>query len=456
MALALKQAGVPDSHVGILVQDLDSPTPLLAHGERRSLNPASVMKLVTTLAALDSLGPAHRFQTRVLMTGSLADGVLQGDLVLQGGGDPGLSLERFWLLLREVRARGVREIRGKVVLDGAFYALEQPIDPAAFDQAPLRPYNAPPAPLLVNFNTVLLRLRAEGSAVALGLDPARGGGLPELVSQVQATDGACNGWSEPLATRRENGALLVAGPYPLACGDQAMALNLLTPEANAAAWFATLWQELGGSVAGGIAPGEADAAARALLEFDSPPLSQLVRDINKHSNNVMAKMLLLDLGAARYGAPATWDKGIRALRAWLAERGMAMPELVLQNGSGLSRLERLSAASLGQLLALAARRPAYYEFAASLPAVGLEGTQKRRLNGSPAAGQAWLKSGSLNGVRNLAGYVLGPDGRRRIVVFLINHARAPAAGKAQEALVEWAINTPSRPLTESNNPECKH
>ncbi len=169
----------------------------------------------------------------------------------------------------------------------------------------------------------------------------------------------------------------------------------------------------------------------------------------------MAKMLLLDLGAERFGAPATWSKGIRAVRTWLAEQGLTMPKLVLENGSGLSRIARISAASLASLLRFAANRPVYYEFAASLPAVGLEGTQKHRMNGSPVSGQAWLKSGSLNGVRNLAGYVLGPEGHRRIVVFLINHDRATAAGKAQDALMEWVVKTPSPGLSHNNNPVCK-
>jgi D-alanyl-D-alanine carboxypeptidase/D-alanyl-D-alanine-endopeptidase (penicillin-binding protein 4) len=112
-------------------------------------------------------------------------------------------------------------------------------------------------------------------------------------------------------------------------------------------------------------------------------------------------------------------------------------EIVLENGSGLSRIERISAASLARLLAFAANRPAYYDFAASLPAIGLEGTQKGRLNGSPNTGRAWLKSGSLNGARNLAGYALGSDGRRFILVMLVNHRNAAAAGKAHEALLAW-------------------
>jgi serine-type D-Ala-D-Ala carboxypeptidase/endopeptidase (penicillin-binding protein 4) len=435
VAQALRQAGIPDSHVGILVRDVDSPAPLLAHGENRSMNPASVMKLVTTLAALDTLGPAHVFKTRVWIEGEVRDGVLQGNLILQGGGDPALTQERLWLLLREIRARGIREIRGDVVLDDSHYELES-IDPAAFDQAPLRPYNAPPAALLVNYNTLALRLvpGEQGIRASIEADDA----LP-LVNRLEASETPCNGWREQIAQSLDEGRLILAGRYPKACGEQIHPLNLLSPTATAAVLFRTLWKELGGLHAGGVRPCTPGASARLLLEFESPPLAVIVRDVNKFSNNVMAKMLLLNLGAARYGAPATWDKGVRAVRDWLTERGLMSEEIVLENGSGLSRIERISAATLARLLAYAAGRPAYYEFAASLPALGLEGTQKGRLNGSPLVGQAWLKTGSLNGARNLAGYVLGPDGRRRILVMMINHTKAGAAGKSQDALLEWAM-----------------
>jgi D-alanyl-D-alanine carboxypeptidase/D-alanyl-D-alanine-endopeptidase (penicillin-binding protein 4) len=448
VAQALKQAGIPESQVGIWVQDIGNPTPLLAKGEKTAFNPASVMKLVTTLAALDSLGPAHTFKTRVLVDGALVDGVLEGNLVLQGGGDPALTLERFWLLLREVRARGVREIRGDVVLDTRYYQFD-PIDPAAFDQAPLRPYNAPPSALLVNFNTLNLRLGVvdvgAAKAISARLDPVPAEAPPGfyappgLVNQLQISDAPCNGWRESLTPQTEYGSLRLTGAYPIACGEQSLPLNLLSPSDTVATTFAALWRELGGLHIGKVRAGATEISARPLLEFESPPLAQLVRDINKFSNNVMAKMLFLDLGAARYEAPATWEKGARAVRAWAAEHAIDMPELVLENGAGLSRSERISAASLGQLLSYAAARPAYYEFAASLPAAGVEGTQKGRMNGSVSVGQAWLKTGTLNGARNMAGYVLGPDGRRRILVMLINHTNAAAGAKAQTALLEWAL-----------------
>jgi D-alanyl-D-alanine carboxypeptidase/D-alanyl-D-alanine-endopeptidase (penicillin-binding protein 4) len=436
VAAALRQAGIPDSHVGIVVQDLDRPEPILLHGGDRSFNPASVIKLVTTLAALDRFGPAYSFQTRVLLDGALHDGILDGNLILQGGGDPGLTEERLWLLLRELRARGVREIHGDVLLDGGYYALD-PIDPGAFDQAPLRPYNAPPAALLVNFNTVLLRLVSDGATVSARLEPEVA--APLLDNHFHPSIGACSSVRDQMVL--DAGKLTLSGYYPSACGDQSIALDLLPPNSTTAAWFRALWRELGGTLSGTIRPGAAPENARLLLEFDSPPLSQLVRDTNKYSNNVMAKMLLLNLGAARYGAPATWDKGVRALRDWLQEHDLECDKLVLENGAGLSRIERTTAWFLARLLRWASRQPIWFEYAASLPAVGLEGTQKRRLNGTEVQGQAWLKSGSLEGVRNLAGYARTPDGRRRVLVFLINDAHAEAAGPALDALVEWATES---------------
>ncbi len=436
VAKALSLAGVPDSHVAAVVHDLDAGRPLLEHGVERSLNPASVMKLVTTLAALDQFGPAHTFKTRVLVDGTLKDGILDGRLILQGGGDPALTQERFWLLLREIRARGVRDIHGDVVLDGGYYQLD-PIDPAAFDDAPLRPYNAPPAALLVNFNTVSLRLAGAASGVEARFDPPLV--TPALANQMSVDAGPCYGQREQMTLADDT--LTLSGRYATACGDRSLALNLLSPEATTAAWFRRLWSELGGRLAGDVIGGATPPAARPLLEQDSLPLAQLVRDTNKFSNNVMAKMLFLNLGAARHGAPATWDKGERALREWLAERDLECGKLVLENGSGLSRIERISAFALARILRWATRQPVWFEFAASLPAVGVEGTQKNRLNGSAARGQAWLKSGSLRGARNLAGYARTPNGGRRVVVFLINHGHAEVAGRAQDALVEWATET---------------
>ena len=444
VARALEAAGIPDSDVALLVQPLDDASPIVAHGGERALNPASTIKLLTTLAALDTLGPAHSFKTRVYTRGELKGDTLHGNLILKGGGDPSLTLERFWLLLREVRARGIRRIQGDVLIDLSCYDLP-PADPAAFDQAPLRPYNAPPAALLVDFNTLSLRITPDNGGLRLSLDPP---GLP-VQQTLRLTDGPCNQWSAGLDYELTQGALLVSGQYPASCGAQTLRLSLLAPDRGVAAAFIALWTELGGSLSGEVLTAHLPEDARLLLEFDSLPLSRIVADINEHSNNVMARMLYLNLGALRYGAPATPAKGEAAIRAWLEAQGLEMPELKLENGAGLSRVERISAASLAALLRLAARRPLMHDFVASLPALGLEGTLKRRLADSPMAGRAWLKTGSLNGARNLAGYVMDASGRRHILVFLINHPRAAAAIAAQDAAIDWVYRLPETSAIEA-------
>ncbi len=436
IAQALARAKVPDSHIGLVVHDLARNEPDLSFGGQRSFNPVSVMKLVTTLAALDILGPAHTFKTSILLEGAVSNGVLNGNLILRGGGDPALTQERFHLLLREVRDRGIQEIRGDVIIDNSFYAIEE-TDPGAFDGGPLEPYNVQPTAFLVNFNVLALRLQARPDGVDAWLEPG-GASVDNLITLDRAS--ACNGWQDRLALTGAGARLRVAGPYAAACGDRSTWLALLPSTHTAAAYFKRYWQELGGRLAGQVRNGNAAPDATPLFEFASMPLADLVRDTNKFSNNVMAKMLLLNLGAARFGGPTDWNKGTLAVRAWLAGKGLDIPELTLENGSGLSRSERISAASMAKLLVWAAGQPLYYEFAASLPALGLEGTQKKRLNGSPEAGRAWLKSGSLNGARNLAGYVLDGNGRRKAVVLFINHTGAAKTDGVQAEVLRWAIS----------------
>ncbi|NCS65820.1 MAG: D-alanyl-D-alanine carboxypeptidase/D-alanyl-D-alanine-endopeptidase [Betaproteobacteria bacterium] len=434
--VALRQAQIPRDHIGLVVQALDHTKAMTRFNADVAFNPASVMKAVTTLAALDTLGPAYTFKTQILIDGAIADGVLAGNLVIRGGGDPALTLEHFHTLLREIRARGIGKIDGDVIFDNSFFAIAAE-DPTAFDGEPLKPYNAAPAALLVNYNVLPLRLAPVQDGLSAHLEPPD---LPVENRLDPDNETACAGWRHGLTASREGDRLMLSGRYPTACGDRVLWLNLMPPAATAAAVFRAEWARLGGVLTGQIRLNETPASATSLLDFNSPPLTEIVRGANKFSNNVMAKMLLLDLGAARFGAPATWDKGQRAIREWLIEQDLAIPELVIENGSGLSRAERISAASMARLLIRASKLPLYYEFAASLPALGLEGTQRHRLKDTPLAGRAWLKSGSLDGIHNLAGYVLDADGQRKAVVLFLRAMSARQAETIQAAVLHWAMD----------------
>ena len=426
----LKTAGIPLQAVAVIVQPIDGGKPGLQHRADEPMNPASLMKLVTTFSALELLGPAATWRTEVLATSPVENGVLSGDLYLRGSGDPKFTYERLWLLLRELRARGLREIRGDLVLDRSAFTVNGH-DSAAFDGKPQRPYNVGADALLFNFATLHLTLWVENNSVRIIVDPLPAG--VEIVNRLQVTtENGCGDWRERIDARITSGQIILAGPYARACGEKRWHLAGLPNNQMLHGYFTRLWRELGGDYAGkardGITPGE----AAPLAASESPALGELVRDINKYSNNVMAQQVYLRIGD---GQAATSE---RAVRDWLRAKRLDFPELVWENGSGLSRRQRISAQSLARLLEAGWRSAVMPELMASLPIVASDGTAKKRYNGVSYAGQAHLKTGSLEGVRGIAGYLLDQKGRRHVVVFMVNHPKAADAQPAFDALLETA------------------
>ena len=435
----LKNAGIPTGSVAIVVQEAGSKRASLQHNADAAMNPASVMKLVTTYAGLDILGPAYSWKTSAFAQSLPVDGVLNGDLYLKGSGDPRLTFEQFWLLLRQLRAQGVKSINGGLVLDRSAFSLASSDavtvngGGAPFDDQPLRPYNVKPDALLLNWKSVRLQLMPSADKLQIQAEP-----LPAnlyLISQVNLTEGECGDWRSRLradvSTHPDRFHLVITGSYPRSCGAQTWHLGVLDHPQYVYGVFRQLWEELGGSIAGGVAEGRVPAAALPLGTVESPPLAELIRDINKFSNNVMARQLYLSLGDGSGGGAAN------AVRYWLERKGLRVPELVLDNGSGLSRSERISAQSLAAMLNNAWQSPLMPEFVASLPITGVDGTMKKRLRDNGAAGQSHIKTGTLDGVKTMAGYARDKKGRWHIVVFLINHPNAGAGQGAQDALLNW-------------------
>jgi D-alanyl-D-alanine carboxypeptidase/D-alanyl-D-alanine-endopeptidase (penicillin-binding protein 4) len=440
VARALAQAEIPESAAAFYVHEIGAARPLLAVGAARPMNPASSIKLVTTYAALELLGPAFQWVTEAYAAGTLSDGVLEGDLVLKGRGDPKLTLENFWLLLRGLRSRGLREIRGDLVLDRTYFAATDH-DPARFDEQPTRPYNTGPDALLVNFKAVRLSFVPDSEArlVRILAEPA----LPQvqIVNRLALVNGPCGDWVNRLKVDAQGGSaatrLAFSGRYAASCGERERSYSVLPHAHYVLGLFRELWRELGGTFTGTVRDGAVGVDARLIASVESPALAQVVRDMNKFSNNVMARQLYLTLGAEAAGEPATREKADRVIREWLAGKRLNFPEMVLENGSGLSRVERISARHLGELLLSSFRSPVMPEFIASLPLAAMDGTMKKRLADADVAGQAHIKTGSLTGVRSIAGYMLDARGRRWVVVSIVNHPNAGNAQAAQDALLTW-------------------
>lgn len=465
---ALARAGVPEAHVAMAVVPLapppgavsTAPEPVNPSGEAnpapaparppaprlswqadQPMNPASVMKLVTTYAGLDLLGPGYFWKTRVYTQGYIQDGVLHGDLLIQGGGDPKLVRERLADLIAAIRDRGVRDIDGDILLDGSVFRLP-PHDPAAFDDDPLRPYNAGPDGLLVNFKALVLRFIPDPATrrVRVESEPPMAG--VHVPAEVASARGGCGDWRARLAADFSDPTeVRLAGRYPWSCGEREWAVAYVDPASHAPRVIAGMWRAAGGSLSGQVRWLDRPATGRPLVTGYSLPLRDIVHDINLYSNNVMAQQLFLTLSAAGDGR-GSFAESTNRLRRWWRERFGLRAAPVLDNGSGLSRTGRISADALVALLQDAARSPNAEVFERSLPLAGVTGTARflaRRSPGSDAIGNARLKTGSLRDVAAIAGYAFGHSGQAYAVVGLINDANADAARPALDRLVEWAV-----------------
>ncbi len=439
---ALADAGIPPDAVSVVVQEASEPEPLLRWNGEVPRSPASLMKLVTTYAALHAFGPARTWETRAT-GGPVRNGRLDGNLYLVGDGDPDLTLERWGALLRELRIRGVRQIGGDVVLDES--AFRQPAeDPDAFDHQGFRPYNTAPEALQVGFKAVTLALEADSGRVLVLPDfdfPAL-----RIVNRVQAVGGACpedwkSGIERRVAAAGNRVQIVLQGRFPASCGRKSLSFSVFSNEQYIGQAFRKIWRELGGTLAGTVRPGNAPPGLPVLASTRSPPLAELMRQTNKYSNNLMARTLFLDLGRNGDG-PGTPAAAAERVQALLASRGLVFPELVLENGSGLSRRERISADHLNALLLQAGREPTQAEFIASLALAGQEGTVEQRKLGELVEGRFHLKTGSLEGVSGIAGYGDTLSGRRICFVFLVNHPHAAEARPAQDALLRWIGEMP--------------
>jgi serine-type D-Ala-D-Ala carboxypeptidase/endopeptidase (penicillin-binding protein 4) len=441
---ALAQTGVPPEGAALYVKEVGAARPLVEHNIDRAMNPASTLKLITTLAGLEVLGPSFVWRTEAWLDGPLNGDSLEGNLVLKGYGDPKLTLEDFWLFLRDLRVRGMREIRGDLVIDRSLFALEE-IDPGRFDNDPTRPYNVGPDALLVNYKAIRLQFLPveQTGAVRIISTPE----LPQIsiVNQLTLGPAPCDTWPEKPIVDLAQSRLTFTGVFPYGCGEKQRNFSLLNRNQYLAALFGQLWRDLGGSFRGAVRDGTVPERARWLTTWESPPLADVIRDINKFSNNVMARQLYLTLSLAAANPPATTDNAMRAVRAWLQRNQLDFPELQMDNGSGLSRSTRITARHLAELLAYAWRSPYMPEYVSSLPVPGVDGTLRRRLGDSFAAGHAHIKTGYLDSVRAIAGYLTDGHGRTFIVVSLINDAHAVNAQSFQDAVIEWTYGQATQP-----------
>jgi len=436
----LRHRNLPAASLSIYVESLDTGEQILAWNEDEPRNPASVMKMLTTLVALDVLGPAYRWKTNIYVLGDISEGVLKGDVLMQGKGDPFLVTDRFWQMLRLLRQAGVKTIDGNLLLDDSYFSVPF-YDAAEFDHEPLRAYNVGPNALLSNLKVIHYIFEPDriSGRVSVRMDPA----LPDLEVQnrLRIKPGSCRGYQRgiTISMNSELNKVTFSGDFPSGCDVYSMDRTALSHNQFTYSLFKSLWTESGGKLTGTwrnvVTPEELEPD----IVFSSMPLSDIIRKINKHSNNVMARQLLYTLGAEVNGAPATRESGRDVVVDWLTRHGFWTPAMKFENGAGLSRDARMTTRVLVDLLRFGFESPFMPEYVSSLSLSGLDGTLSRRFQNGSLTGKAHMKTGSLDHVNAIAGYFQAASGRRFLVAAMQNYNdihRGPGE-EVQAALLTW-------------------
>jgi serine-type D-Ala-D-Ala carboxypeptidase/endopeptidase (penicillin-binding protein 4) len=471
VANSLERNQIPLDAVSISISEIEPGRPgnqvakkVLDWRSNDPMNPASTMKLVTTLASLDILGPQFRWRTNIYTDGVIRQGVLKGNLYLQGTGDPKLIPEELAKMMKEFQGLGIQKIDGNLFFDRSAYAASV-MEHNTIDGESLRSYNVPPDPLLYAFRTLSFQLGKSRTADFIDISYTPPLSQLKVSNQMQLVDRSCDNWKsnirfnldpEGISNTDQPLTAQFSGAFPNSC--KGVNFNVVALDANTflTQGFAAAWELAGGTW---VRPpigknGTVPLAARLLLQFEGIPLADDVLDINKYSNNVMARQLLLTLALEKMGKPATTTNGDLVIQSWLKQNGLDFQGMVIENGSGLSRNEAISTSQMNQLLLTARNLPVGDLFYNSLPLAGTDGTMRNRLMGQlrkflhlKNKPEARIKTGSLADVRAISGYVLSKSGKMYAVTSFINHPNAWRGLEAHDQLLSWLLE---------DGPEPKH
>ncbi|WP_456391959.1 D-alanyl-D-alanine carboxypeptidase/D-alanyl-D-alanine endopeptidase [Nitratifractor sp.] len=432
---------IDPSRLSLLITETKSGRVVADYRADESRPPASVIKLATTYAALRTFGPQWRWPTDFLYTGRLRHGTLKGDLIVKAYGDPTFSSRDIPSIVARLKRIGIRRITGDLVIDRSFFATDGRIS-SGFDNHPYSEYNAMPDALM--FDDHLCRVIVDTSsgrakAYKRFADPGF-----RLINRLEVTDKACRGrYSWPrVRIVRENGmpTVILSGTVSKHCRPQKIDRVLSRPyHAFASALLEELARQ-GIDFDGTLRLGRVPKGARELMTHYSIPLIKILAKTNKKSNNLYARHIFLLLGAKLYGAPATEAKGRKAVKKILGDRGILGSETVLDNGCGLSRRTRTTVRAIHKLLQDAYRSYAW-SWMGTLAIAGVDGTIRKRYRNTPVRKRAWMKTGTLNNAKNIAGYVKGRSGKLYTVVIFYNGQKRWLGALLQNQILEWIVKS---------------
>lgn len=470
VSLLLRSANIPEDAMGAIV--LRGNSTLLSHGAERSMQPASTMKLVTTAVGLEQLGPIFRGRTELRTSADVINGVLKGDLILRGGADTDFNADVLAHMLQTLRTQGIHKIKGDLILDRQLFQPARPdIGALPFDESAEFRYNVIPDALLLNTNLIDINVSSTERQLNLQMQPELEN--VSITSDMKLVKGSCarweDGWRPPEYRRDASGKLQVIlhGTFPQNCS-KATSINVLDRNDYADRLFRATWKRLGGTITGtvreapltGLPPTAEPVGTRMLADHVARALPEVLRDINKTSDNTLARTLFLSLGSLQsdgwlgsrpVAMAAPEDTATRArlvIQEWFQRHHIDTQGMLVDNGSGLSRTGRIAPAQMAGVLQAMQQSPWAPEFQSSLPIVALDGTMRKRLLNSPAAARARIKTGTLKNVVAIAGYVPDANNQQCVVVAMINSDLVGNGNgrAAADALIEWVARSGTVPV----------
>ena len=435
----IKKLKINPANVSIKISETRSGRELASYRELKSRYPASVMKILTTYSALIELGKNFKWPTRLFYRGTLNNGVIDGDLIVKGYGDPTLSCNDPIKIAKRLKRLGIRKITGNIIIDRTFFAIGNKIY-SGFDNNKYSEYNAMPDALM--FDDHLCRLVIKPNKYSVSVERPLPDYSFEIVNNIKSTNRRCRGnysWPRVSVSYIENKPkVIVSGYLSNKCSPKRVKWVIGHPYSSFYYVFIDALKNVGIEYNGVMKLDKLQAGDAALITHYSKPLIKIIAKTNKKSNNLYARHIFLMVGAKRYGAPATLKKSRKAVMNILGNRGLLDANIVLDNGCGLSRKSRLDAHTLYKVL-----QSAYRDFGKkwmnALAIAGIDGTIKRRFKHSVAMGRAWMKTGTLKNAKNIAGYVLGKSGKLYTVVILYNGAYRWRGSALQNKIIEWLV-----------------
>ena len=479
IAKAIKKSGIPSQSVSISIDKISyksqqgklfSTVNLVDWQENSPMNPASTIKLLTSLAALEVLGPQYRWKTDLLTNGKIQNGLLKGDLLIRGSGDPKLIPEEINKILLNLQSLGVKRIDGQLILDRSAYEIS--VKETSFsDSDPTRAYNVAPDALLFAFNSFSFQFypNNQNDLVVIKQSPRMANF--KIDNNLKIIEGDCTDWKKDISmslTNFKSGAWTAVfnGVYPSGC--QNATWNVVASDSDSffIQSFIAAWEDVGGTwVKSPILKSyDPKTEFKPIITHFGVPLYESVKDINKLSNNVMARQVMLTMALEKIGRPSNTNNSMKVIKDWLLSHQLNMSELVIENGSGLSRIERISSKNLNQVLLLGLNSSSKDYFLESLPIAGFDGTMKHRLldklrkyipnkkemanleknivdfpSGLKKYG-AYIKTGSLVDVRSISGYVVSRSGNVYAVTSLINDPNARNGRVIHDTVLSWLLD----------------